>query len=358
VLSLCYQLTMNVSGLAALAAAVLFGASTPFAKALLGATPPILLAGLLYAGSGIGLAVTRLVRDRGFRSARLAPEEWPWLLGAILTGGVLGPVLLMYGLERTSAADASLLLNLEAVLTAILAWFVFRENTDRRIVLGMALIVAGGVLLAWPADHAGSTGVGGAACVAGACACWAVDNNLTRRVSAADPVFIAASKGLVAALTNITLSLALGARLPPPAATAAAMAVGFLGYGISLVLFVVALRGLGSARAGAYFSTAPFVGAAIAIAVFGEPVSWPFWAAAALMAGGVWLHLTEVHEHEHVHEPLTHAHAHRHDAHHQHLHDFDWDGGEPHTHAHSHEALVHRHPHYPDVHHRHGHARE
>jgi drug/metabolite transporter (DMT)-like permease len=222
----------------------------------------------------------------------------------------------------------------------------------------MALIVAGGVVLAWPASGtagAGRTSVVGALSVAAACACWALDNNLTRKVSASDPLFIAATKGLVAGITNIALALALGARLPPPALTAAAMGVGFVGYGISLVLFVLALRGLGSARTGAYFSTAPFVGAAIAIAAFGEPVSWQFWLAAALMAAGVCLHLTEVHEHEHAHEALTHTHAHRHDAHHQHEHAFAWDGHEPHTHEHAHYPFVHRHPHYPDIHHRHEH---
>ena len=311
-------MAVNTSILAALAAALLFGASTPFAKALVGAVPPVMLAGLLYAGSGIGLWIVRLTRDAGLKPASLSSAEWPWFIGAIIAGGVLGPVLLMYGLTRTSAADASLLLNLEAVLTALLAWIVFHENADRRVVLGMALIVAGGVMLAWPVAGAGRTSAVGALSVAGACACWALDNNLTRKVSASDPLFIAATKGLVAGITNIALALALGAQWPPPAWTAAAMAVGFVGYGVSLVLFVLALRGLGSARTGAYFSTAPFVGAAIAIVAFGEPVSWPFWLAAALMAAGVWLHLTEAHEH-------------------------------------AHEPLLHRHPHYPDIHHRHGH---
>ncbi len=348
-------MTLNASVCAALAAAGLFGASTPFAKALLGAAPPVLLAGLLYAGSGIGLSIARLVRDRGLKPAHLSRAEWPWLLGAIIAGGLLAPVLLMYGLVRTSAADASLLLNLEAMLTALVAWVVFRESADRRVVLGMALIVAGGVVLAWPTERAGTTSLIGAVSVAGACACWAVDNNLTRKVSASDPVFIAATKGLAAGSTNVILAIFLGARPPAPVLTAAALGVGLVGYGVSLVLFVIALRGLGSARTGAYFSTAPFVGSAIAIIMFGEPVSWPFWVAAALMAAGVWLHLTEVHEHEHAHEALTHAHAHRHDAHHQHAHNFDWDGREPHTHEHSHEPLVHRHHHYPDVHHRHGH---
>jgi drug/metabolite transporter (DMT)-like permease len=348
-------MAVNPPVVAALAAALLFGASTPFAKALLAAVSPLLLAGLLYAGSGIGLSAVRLVRDAGWKPASLSSAEWPWLVGAIVAGGVLGPVLLMYGLARTSAEDASLLLNLEAVLTALLAWIVFRENADRRVVLGMALIVVGGVVLAWPAAGTGRSSVIGALSVAGACGCWALDNNLTRKVSAGDPLFIAATKGLVAGITNIALALALGARLPPPAWSVAAMGVGFVGYGVSLVLFVLALRGLGSARAGAYFSTAPFVGAAIAIGEFGEPVSWSFGVAAALMAVGVSLHLTEVHEHEHAHDALTHTHAHRHDAHHQHEHTFEWDGREPHTHEHTHGPLVHRHPHYPDVHHRHGH---
>lgn len=346
---------VNTSVLAALGAALLFGASTPLAKALVGAVPPVLLAGLLYAGSGIGLWSARIVRDRGVKGATLSREEWPWLAGAIVAGGVFGPALLMYGLTRTSAAAASLLLNLEAVLTALLAWIVFRENADRRIVLGMALIVAGGALLAWPAGDTGRTNLSGALAVAGACACWAVDNNLTRRVSASDPLFIAGTKGLVAGFTNVALALAGGAHLPAPAVSAAAMGVGFAGYGVSLVLFVLALRGLGSARTGAYFSTAPFVGATIAIVAFGEAVSPFFWWAAALMAGGVGLHLIEVHEHEHTHDPLTHTHAHRHDEHHQHEHPGGWDGREPHTHVHTHRLLVHRHPHYPDLHHRHGH---
>jgi drug/metabolite transporter (DMT)-like permease len=348
-------MTANPSVVAALAAAVLFGASTPFAKALLGDVAPILLAALLYLGSGIGLWIVRLARDRGFRPARLSAAEWLWLAGAIGAGGVLGPILLMYGLTRIAAAEASMLLNLEPVLTALLAWVLFRENADRRIVLGMALIVGGGVVLAWPTGGAAGVSPTGAIAVAGACLCWGVDNNLTRKVSAADPAFIAATKGLVAGVSNSALALALGAKLPPARLIVEAMGVGFAGYGLSLVLFVLALRGLGSARTGAYFSTAPFVGAAIAIVAFQEPASWLFWLAAALMAVGVWLHLSEVHEHEHTHELLTHTHAHRHDAHHQHQHAFAWDGREPHTHEHAHEALRHAHPHYPDVHHRHRH---
>ena len=334
---------------------MLFGASTPFAKVLLGHTSPELLAGLLYLGSGIGLTIARLIRDRGWRSAGLLAREWPWLLGAIGFGGVLGPLLLMVGLVRTPMTSASLLLNLEAVLTALLAWVVFRENTDRRIVLGMALIVAGSIVLSWPSQGVEIGDGVGALLIALACAAWAIDNNLTRKVSASDALFIAGLKGWVAGTVNVSVALALGASLPAGAVIPGALLVGFLGYGASLVLFVLALRGLGSARTGAYFSTAPFIGAAIAIVAFHEPTSAAFWIAAALMAGGVWLHLTEHHEHEHTHEPMEHAHRHVHDAHHQHAHDLSWDGQEPHTHPHVHERLAHRHPHYPDVHHRHRH---
>jgi len=341
--------------LTALGAALLFGASTPFAKALVGDVPPVLLAGFLYLGSGLGLWIVRLVRDRAFRPASLSRAEWPWLSGAIAAGGVAGPTLLMYGLTRTSATDASLLLNLEAVLTALLAWVVFRENTDRRIVLGMTLIVAGGVILAWPSGGGGRTSISGALAVAGACLCWAIDNNLTRKVSATEPIFIAGTKGLVAGIINVVLALAFGAARPAPALIAAAATVGFVGYGISLVLYVLALRGLGAARTGAYFSTAPFIGAVIAIALLHEATSTAFWIAAALMAAGVWLHLTERHEHEHIHEVLIHTHSHRHDFHHQHAHVFAWDGREPHAHEHRHEPLSHSHPHYPDIHHRHDH---
>jgi drug/metabolite transporter (DMT)-like permease len=217
------------------------------------------------------------------------------------------------------------------------------------------MIVAGGVVLAWTDGEASASGIGPLA-LAGACLAWAIDNNLTRKVSASDALFIAGSKGLVAGCVNTGLGLALGAAWPTGSVLSAALLVGFLGYGLSLVLFVLALRGLGTARTGAYFSTAPFVGAAISIAVFGEPTSATFWFAAALMAIGVWLHLTERHLHEHEHLPMSHAHPHQHDSHHQHMHESEWDGVEPHTHLHLHGALKHRHPHAPDIHHRHSHS--
>lgn len=339
----------------ALLAAALFGASTPLAKLLLGEVSPLLLGGLLYLGSGVGLALVRLLRDRAWLASGLAAGEWPWLLGAILFGGVLGPVALLFGLALTSASVASLLLNLEAVLTAMLAWMVFKEGADRRIVLGMFAIVAGGVVLSWPGADASPSGWAGPVLIALACLCWAIDNNLTRRVSASDALFIAGSKGLIAGSVNVLLALLAGAALPGAWVGSATLAVGLLGYGCSLALFVLALRGLGTARTGAYFSTAPFIGAAVSFALLGESANGTFWLAACLMAAGVWLHLTEHHEHEHSHDPLAHAHLHAHDAHHEHAHDFAWDGREPHTHWHHHPAITHKHPHFPDIHHRHRH---
>jgi len=349
--------SLHRAALPALGAAILFGASTPLAKQIMGegAVSPFLLAGLLYLGSGVGLSLLRLVRDRGWKAADLPRGEWPWMGGAILFGGVLGPLLLMLGLAHTTAANASLLLNFEAVLTALLAWCVFRENAGRRIVLGMLLIVAGGAMLAWSGGSAAALGWGPLALL-GACLAWAVDNNLTRKVSAADAVWVAACKGLVAGAVNTGLGLALGAAWPSGGAVASALGIGFVGYGLSLVLFVLALRGLGTARTGAYFSVAPFVGAALAVVVFGETTTGAFWAAAALMAAGVWLHLTEHHGHLHTHEVLNHVHRHKHDAHHQHSHDFAWDGVEPHVHAHPHAPLQHSHAHFPDIHHRHSHG--
>jgi drug/metabolite transporter (DMT)-like permease len=340
---------------AALLAALLFGASTPFAKLLVGNVSPILLAGLLYLGSGLGLWTFRLLRARRFAVPRLPLHEWPWLLGAIAAGGIIAPVLLMYGLTQTPASSASLLLNLETALTALIAWVVFRENADARIVLGVTLIVAGGAVLAWPQAQVVHGTLRGAALIAGACLFWAVDNNLTRKVASADADFIAGTKGLAAGITNLAIALVLGATWPPPGLVLSAMTIGLFGYGVSLVLFVLALRGLGSARTGAYFSTAPFLGAVIAVVALHEPTPMGFWLSACLMAAGVVLHLTERHVHEHRHEWVDHAHSHVHDIHHRHVHDFAWDGAEPHVHEHHHDELIHDHPHYPDTHHRHRH---
>jgi drug/metabolite transporter (DMT)-like permease len=341
----------------ALGAALLFGISAPAAKVLVGATDPWLLAGLLYLGSGVGLGLIRVVRRaRGVRrsEAGLALGDGPWLVGAIVAGGIVGPLLLMFALARGTAAEIALLLNLEGVFTALIAWAVFREHRNVRIVLGMVAITAGACALAWKPD--GRLGLAwSSVLVVGACLAWALDNNLTRAISRADAVQIAALKGTAAGSVNTLIALAHGAPWPPAASLLGAMVVGFLGYGLSLVLFVLTLRQLGTSRTGAYFSSAPFIGALVAVIALGEPVTPALGVAAGLMALGVWLHLTERHDHEHLHEALEHAHAHRHDEHHQHIHAPGEVLTEPHTHRHVHMPLRHRHSHYPDIHHRHDH---
>lgn len=342
----------NRGVLAAFAAALLFGAGTPMAKLLLAQTSPWLLAGLLYLGSGIGLFVSRIIRRAS--PVKLSRTETGWLAGAIVFGGMAGPVLLMWGLSHMPASGASLLLNAEGVFTVLIAWFVFRENFDRRIALGMGLIVSGVLALTWLGEFR-SGEVLPALAILGACLAWAIDNNLTRQVSLADAGFIAMLKGLAAGVSNTAIALFAGAALPGIIAGLLAGALGFLSYGLSLTLFVVALQHLGTARTGAYFSIAPFIGALVAIPLLGEELTARLFAAGTLMGLGVWLHVTERHGHEHLHEPTEHEHLHIHDAHHQHPHDTPIPPDTRHSHLHSHERLAHTHPHFPDAHHRHGH---
>ncbi len=344
--------------IAALLAALLFGAGAPAAKILLAATSPWLLAALLYLGSGLGLAAWR--RLRGAPAVRLAPGEWRWLAGAVLAGGVVGPVLLLVGLNGLTASTASLLLNAEGVFTALLAWTVFRENVDRRVALGMAAIVAGGLVLAWPGQVTALAWLP-ALSVTGACAAWALDNNLTRKVSLNDASWIAMVKGLAAGATNLVLALALGAQWPALPVVGAAALVGFASYGASLVLFVVALRELGTGRTGAYFSVAPFFGAVLAIVLLGDAVTPQLLVAGLLMAIGVALHLSERHQHPHRHDTMAHSHSHVHgagDEHHDHVHTPPVPPGTRHSHWHEHSPLLHTHPHFPDAHHRHGHEHQ
>jgi drug/metabolite transporter (DMT)-like permease len=338
----------------ALLSAALFGVSTPAAKALLGEISPTILAGLFYCGAGLGIAILRQARPGATSEASLSRDELPWLGAAILSGGVVGPLLLMTGLSMTDAAAASLLLTLEGVATALMAWFIFRENFDARVALGMACLVAGALVLSWSGQPTLS-GLVGPLAIVGACAAWGLDNNLTRKVSLSDPLQIVQLKGLIAGPFLLALGLLAGDRLPGPAIAAVASTVGFLGYGVSLALFVLALRQLGAARTGAYFSTAPFLGAVAAIVFLREPLTLQLIAAGLLMGVGVWLHLTEHHEHEHEHEPMQHTHAHVHDEHHQHEHLPGDPPGEPHVHAHRHPRMKHRHPHVPDMHHQHRH---
>jgi drug/metabolite transporter (DMT)-like permease len=327
----------------ALGAALLFGAGTPIAKLLLNSVSPWLLAGLLYFGSGVGLTLYRKLIH--IPTAKLSRADLPWLAGAILSGGIIAPVLLMLGLTEIPASSTSLLMNAEGVFTALLAWFLFKENFSYRIVLGMTTIVAGAVILSWP-DKILFESLWPALAVLGACFAWGVDNNLTRHISLSDATWIASIKGLAAGAVNLTLAFVLGSTLPPLPNIAITMAVGFLAYGVSLTLFVISLRHLGTARTGAYFSIAPFFGAVLAIAI-GEPVTVPLLLAGGLMILGIWLHLTESHEHEHTHEVLRHEHEILPDEHHRRL---------PRAgHKHQHNELKHTHTHFPDAHHRHGH---
>ena len=338
----------------ALLSAALFGVSTPAAKALLGEISPTVLAGLFYCGAGLGIAILRRARQHASSEASLSQAELPWLGAAIFSGGIIGPLLLMAGLSLTDAAAASLLLTLEGVATALIAWFIFSENFDARVALGMACLVAGALVLSWTGEPTFS-GLLGPLAIVGACVAWGLDNNLTRKVSLSDPLQIVQLKGLLAGPFLLALGLVTGGRLPSPTMAMIAGTVGFLGYGVSLALFVLALRQLGAARTGAYFSTAPFLGAIAAILFLREPLTFQLIAAGLMMGMGVWLHLTEHHEHEHDHEPMEHTHAHVHDDHHQHEHLPGDPPGEPHTHPHRHPRMRHRHPHVPDMHHQHRH---
>ncbi|NLH82081.1 MAG: DMT family transporter [Phyllobacteriaceae bacterium] len=340
----------------ALASAVLFGATPPLSKLLLVEISPFLLAGLLYLGAGVGLGIVAGLRGLSgatpSEEAAISRADLPWLSAAILAGGVVAPVLLMSGLAHTTASSGALLLNLEGLATMTIAWIVFRENVDRRLLVGAAAILAGAVVLSW-------TGTGlsldlGGLLVAGACLAWGIDNNLTRKVSAADPVRITLWKGLVAGSVNIALALVGGDAMPPLGRSALAGLLGFFAVGVSLVLFIRALRHLGSARTGAYFSLAPFIGAVLSVVVLDEPLTPKLGLAAVLMGVGLWLHLSERHEHVHAHETIEHDHPHTHDEHH--THDHDGPVNEPHGHPHRHPPMVHAHVHYPDLHHRHGHG--
>jgi drug/metabolite transporter (DMT)-like permease len=343
----------------ALASAALFGVSTPIAKVLLSTIDPAVLAGLLYSGAGIGIGLLRRLTPRLFgpanaQQASLQRKDVPWLAAAIAAGGVAGPLLLMFGLARTDAATASLLLSLEGAATALLAWFVFHENFDRRVASGMICLVVGAVIVSWSGAPSLQNLLGPLA-ILFACIAWGLDNNLTRKASLADPLQITEWKGFVAGPANILIGLCAGASLPWSPALLLAAVTGFFGYGVSLALYVVALRDLGAARASAYFSIAPFLGAVVSIVALGEHLTLALFAAGALMGLGVWLHVTERHEHEHIHDVTAHVHPHVHDEHHRHEHGPDDPAGEPHTHWHHHGPLRHAHPHTPDMHHVHRH---
>lgn len=336
---------------AALLAAVTFGLTVPIIKAWFGEANPWLLAGLLYLGSGVGLAIWSVIRGGAWSVPRL---DLPWLVGAVLAGGIVAPVLLLFGLRGVPASTAALLLTCEGLFTSLLAWAAFREHYDRRIVVGFLAIATGAVILAMAPGDVRPAALVPTLLVLAACLAWGIDNNLTRVIALADPIQVAATKGLIAGLTNTFLALSMGARMPPLTDVVRVGGVGFMGYGLSLVLFVYALRELGTSRTAAYFSFAPFVGALVAVVSLGESLNVTLLLAGALMGWGVWLHVTERHLHDHAHEATEHEHAHEHDEHHDHHQDESVPPGS-HTHAHTHTPLRHRHPHFPDAHHRHDH---
>lgn len=344
---------MTRATLQAVLAALLFGASAPLAKILLTDAPPVLMASLLYLGCGAAAFLAGLGRAR--REAALTRADLPALLGALFSGGVAAPILLMVGLANTPAATASLMLNFESVATTLIAALVFKEAIGKRLWLALALITLGSILLSWNAS--GDWGISWAsALVLAACILWGVDNNFTRQISAKDPLAIVTVKGLGAGSFSLLLGLGLGEKLPGIPVIVGALAVGAVCYGASIALFVLALRGLGAARAGTLFATAPFLGALLSLLVFRETPAFSFYLAAPLMVLGVVALLSEEHAHLHAHAPVTHEHTHSHDEHHPHEHAGGTD--ETHAHAHHHEPQPHSHEHAPDVHHRHEHQDE
>ncbi|WNG42486.1 EamA family transporter [Archangium violaceum] len=343
-----------------LGAAALFGLSAPLAKQLLPASGPLMLASLLYLGGGLGLSLVPLaarLRRAGVprREAPLERRDWPLLAGIILCGGMLGPVLMLVGLARLSAVATSLLLNLEGPFTILLAVLLFGEHLGRRAVLATGFIFCGAAVLGLQSGEVRADWLGVLA-VAGACLSWAVDNNLTQRLSLKDPVTVVRIKALGAGSSMLVLAAITGQSLPGEHGVAAALALGAASYGLSIVLDMYALRLLGAAREAAYFATAPFLGALAALPLLGERLSLTELLGGAAMALGVVLLVRERHGHLHTHEALEHEHLHVHDEHHQHEHPGMTDLTEPHSHPHRHAPLTHNHPHVSDLHHRHKHG--
>lgn len=349
----------NTGYIFAIFSALLFGASTPASKYFLSYVNPILLSGLLYFGSGVILflilMIRKLISGHNNTHLKLNNKDKIKLILSTLFGGVAGPVLLMFGLQKISASSASLLLNFESVFTAIISWIIFREHTNRNLIFGMLLIFLGGCVLSFN-NQFHISNIVGIVYIILACISWGFDNNITREISENDPFIIVAFKSTFAGLTNLFISFIIGYTGSISLHQSIQITiVGFLGYGLSIILFIISLRHIGTARTSAYFSISPFLGSLIAIIFLKEPTSIQLLIAAILMGAGVWLHLTEEHDHEHSHEECEHSHKHVHDEHHQHAHTENDPKGEPHTHWHKHEPLIHSHPHYPDTYHRHKH---
>jgi drug/metabolite transporter (DMT)-like permease len=337
-----------------LCAAALFGLSAPLAKVLLGTISPVLLAGLLYLGAALGLWVHRAVAPPT-NEAQLGRADARKLAIVVLAGGVAGPALMLFGLSKVTALTGSLLLNLEAPFTVLLAVLFFREHLGRHAAVAAALILAGALVLKLEPGALGADTLG-VALLGAACACWALDNNVTQRLSLRDPFAIVRVKALVAGVVNTAFGLLVaGGALPSGSYIACALALGSVSYGVSVVLDAYALRLVGAAREAAYFATAPFIGALASVALLGDSLRWHDLLAMAAMALGVAFLLRERHTHLHEHDAIEHVHVHEHDEHHRHEHAPGDPPGEPHSHAHRHAPLVHDHSHFPDAHHRHRH---
>ena len=335
----------------ALAAAVLFGASTPLVQLYGAGLGAFTTAALLYAGAAV---VGALSRKHIGREARLQRTDAPRLLAMAGLGAVIGPVALAWGLQRTSGTSASLMLTLEAAFTAVLAWWLYRETIGRRVWAALALLLGGGALLVLDQGAIGGARPWGLLAVLMATAAWGVDNTLSRALAERDPGQVVLVKSALGAASTALLALALRETAPGWTAALALLAVGAAGYGLSLRLYLLAQRAFGAARTGSVFAFAPFIGAALALALGERSASPLLVAGSALMLLGVVFHLSESHLHEHEHEALDHEHAHGHDdGHHDHVHDPVPVGR--HSHPHHHAPLRHDHPHVPDAHHAHRH---
>ncbi|GFO66101.1 DMT family transporter [Geomonas paludis] len=335
--------------------AALFGVSPVFCKLLIGDMSPALLAGLLYLGSGLGLQALLLSRRKSTRAELrlLSQEHRLKLVGAVIAGGIVAPLCLAFGIKYGTASEVSLLLNLETVATTLIAWLVFREYIGPYVWTGKVLILVGAALVVLRAEGGLSFSLSGLLVVI-ACVFWGIDNNLTRDVDEISSTVLASVKGLAAGLFSIVLALVFSTGAATPAQIAGALGVGAMSYGVSLVLFVEALRQIGAARTATFFAVGPFFGTLLSVALLGERPPAAYWVATVLMLAGILLLYVEVHGHRHTHEELAHAHPHRHDEHHEHEHP-EGEEGEPHDHFHVHRPVTHSHVHWPDQHHRHEH---
>ncbi|MCM2356716.1 MAG: DMT family transporter [Geobacteraceae bacterium] len=347
---------MEKKGLhAAILSAILFGMAPVACKAIVGQMPAALLAGLLYLGSGLGLAGVVLRQTPRFYVilSSLSRRQWGYLAGAIVSGGVAAPLFLAFGIRSGTATEVSLLLNFETVATTLLAWLIFHEHVGYRVWIGKVLIVGASLVIVLTGSAGVRLSIPGLSVLV-ACLLWGIDNNLTRELESLPASLLACVKGLSAGVFNVLLSLILFSGPVTPLQVTATLMIGALSFGASLVLFIHALREIGSARTSTWFASGPFIGTLLSVIVLGERPPGGYWLAALVMLSGMFFLYGEMHRHLHRHERLAHSHPHEHDEHHRHEHDDGRDKG-AHDHFHVHEPLTHSHVHWPDIHHRHRH---